>query len=275
MGKGAYWLMESGTAVTEPLRGVLIGSGAVASALGPALERRGKVVWQQVYSPTLEHAQWLADELRQAHAVNSVEQVIPDADVYFVAVKDDAVASVAQQFPHNNAVWMHTSGGVAAETLSPLSSNYGVFYPLQTFSKGVDVSMDCVPMFVEGSNPATEQFIRSLAESITKNVSHADSELRKRLHCAAVFACNFTNHLWSVADNILRQQASLDITYLEPLLKETLRKAMTVAPALAQTGPARRGDTAVMERHKAMLSPEDAALYDYLSKRIMKQYELD
>lgn len=267
--------METGAAVTRPLRGVLVGSGAVASALAPALERGGRIVWEQVYSPTFEHAKWLADELRHAGAVDKVELVLPDADIYLVSVKDDAIASVAQQFPRNNAVWMHTSGGVAADALAPLSPNYGVFYPLQTFSKGVEVSMDCVPMFVEGSNEDTENVIRTLAQSIARSVVHADSELRKRLHCAAVFACNFTNHLWSVADSILRRQPGLDITYLEPLLKETLRKAMTVAPMLAQTGPARRGDTAVMERHKAMLSPEDAALYDYLSTRIMKQYELD
>lgn len=268
--------MESGAAsITSPLRGVLIGSGAVASALAPALERGGNVVWEQVYSPTLAHAQWLADELRDAGATNNMKAVFSDADIYLVSVKDDAIAAVAQQFPHNNAVWMHTSGGVPADALAPLSPNFGVFYPLQTFSKGVEVSMDCVPMFVEGSNEATENIIRSLAESIAKSVVHADSELRKRLHCAAVFACNFTNHLWSVADTILREHPGLDITYLEPLLKETLRKAMTVAPVVAQTGPARRGDTAVMERHKAMLSSDDAALYDYLSTRIMKQYELD
>ena len=256
-----------------PKRGVLIGSGAVASALAPALERSGAVVWEQVYSPTLEHAQWLADELKKAKAINNKENILPDADMYLISVKDDAIAELAQSLKGNEAVWMHTSGGVPAEALKPLTPNYGVLYPLQTFSKGVEVSMDAVPIFVEGANEATESFIRSLAEGITKSVTHADSALRKRLHCAAVFACNFTNHLWSVADSILREHPGLDITYLEPLLKETLRKAMTVAPALAQTGPAKRGDHAVMESHKAMLSKEDAELYEYLSQRIMKQYE--
>lgn len=267
--------MEPGAELTAPLRGVMIGSGAVALALAPALERGGKVEWQQVYSPNIDHAQWLADELRSAKAINKVEDIASDAEIYLIAVKDDAIATLVPSLPHNDGVWMHTSGGVPAETLAPLSPNHGVFYPLQTFSKGVEVDMNCVPLFVEGSNESTEALIHSLAQSVSRSVQHADSELRKRLHCAAVFACNFTNHLWAVADKILREQPGLDITFLQPLLTETLRKAMTVAPMLAQTGPARRGDTDVIERHKALLSPEDAELYDYLSQRIMKQYELD
>lgn len=267
--------MEPQTELTAPLRGVMIGSGAVASALAPALERGGNVEWAQIYSPDINHARWLADELISARPVDKVEEIMPDADIYLIAVKDDAIAQLASRLPHNNALWMHTSGGVPAETLAPLSPNHGVFYPLQTFSKGVEVDMNCVPLFVEGSNEATEARIRSLALTVSRSVEYADSNLRKRLHCAAVFACNFTNHLWAVADKILREQPGLDITFLQPLLTETLRKAMTVAPMLAQTGPARRGDTAVIERHKMLLSPEDAELYDYLSKRIMKQYELD
>ena len=254
---------------------VLIGAGNLATNLGKVLVSKGYSV-VQVYSRTEESAKNLATTLSAAYTT-SLDEVRKDATLYIVSLKDSALIELLPEIvaDKQDSFFVHTAGSISMDIWKGYVKHYGVFYPMQTFSKGVDVSMDCVPMFVEGSNPATEQFIRSLAESITKNVSHADSELRKRLHCAAVFACNFTNHLWSVADNILRQQASLDITYLEPLLKETLRKAMTVAPALAQTGPARRGDTAVMERHKAMLSPEDAALYDYLSKRIMKQYELD
>lgn len=229
--------MEPTTAsrVNTPLRGVLIGSGAVASALAPALERGGKVEWHQVYSPNIDHAAFLAGRLLCARAVDSIDQVTVEADVYLVSVKDDAIPTIVKQFPHNDSVWMHTSGGVPAEALASLSPNYGVLYPLQTFSKGVDVSMDCVPLFVEGSNSRTSGLIRELAETVTKSVEYADSALRGRLHCAAVFACNFTNHLWAVADDILKVHPGLDITYLEPLLKETLRKAMTVAPKLAQT----------------------------------------
>lgn len=274
MGESAYRPVEP-SAVAVPLSGVVIGSGAVASAVAPALERSGKVVWKQVYSPNIAHAQWLADELTEALAIDNPRLVIENADIYLIAVRDDAIASLVPELPRNNAVWMHTSGGVPAEVLRPLSPNYGVFYPLQTFSKGVDVDMSRVPLFVEGSNDDTEHLISSLAHGVSGAVRHADTELRKRLHCAAVFACNFTNHLWAVADKILREQPGLDITFLEPLLRETLRKAMTVAPEMAQTGPARRGDTAVMERHKALLSPDDAELYDYISKRIMKHYEFN
>ncbi len=261
--------------MSYPLRGVMIGSGAVASAMAPAMERGGLVVWEQVYSPAESHARCLADKLGRACAVSDVSLVSRDVALYLVSVKDDALPQVAAHFSGSDALWLHTSGSVPASVLSRVSSRYGVLYPLQTFSMGVEVDMFRVPLFVEGNAPDVESDIAALARSVSGSVTHADGKLRRRLHCAAVFACNFANHLWAVADKILREQPGLDITCLEPLLKETLRKAMVLPPVLAQTGPARRGDRAVMDGHKDMLSPADAELYEYLSNRIMKEYELD
>lgn len=249
----------------------MIGSGNVASTLAPALEATGAVEFVQVFSPTPSHAAGLAAELRDAEPVSRAEDVRPDADIYIVSVKDDAVPGLVATLPHNGALWMHTSGGVPMEALAPLTDRYGVLYPLQTFTKGKRVDMAGVPVFVEGSSAATEEAIAALARKLSGKVSHADSNGRKRIHAAAVFACNFVNHMYAVADDVLRAGGmSLDLLY--PLMAETLHKAETIAPRDGQTGPAVRGDEGVMSAHRELLDGSQAELYAMISNRIKDYY---
>lgn len=266
--------MEGLKQAVAPLRTVVIGSGNVASALAPALEEAGVIEVAAVCSPTLEHAEELACKLRSAVAVNDVSQIPTAAQLYLVSVSDDALASVASKAPRvADAVWLHTSGGVDASVLSPLSPNYGVLYPLQTFSKGRHTEFDAIPVFVEGATPEALGVAELLGKALSDDVRTADGDTRRKLHAAAVFACNFTNHLYAIASDILRREAGADLTVLRPLLEETLAKALSMPPADAQTGPARRGDTRVMERHMALIQPDEARLYKILSDSIMKRYE--
>lgn len=258
----------------RPLRTVVIGSGNVASAIVPALERAGAVKVSAVYSPTHAHAGELASRLAEAHAVSDPAAVPDDVELYLVAVKDDAIARLASDIaPAPDALWLHTSGGVEASVMAPLSAHTGVFYPLQTFSKGVDVDLSEVPVFIEASEADDLAIVKRLAHSISPKVYEADGATRAKMHAAAVFACNFTNHLWAIADDILRREAGADLSVLYPLLEETLRKAMKVRPALAQTGPAMRRDTGVIEKHAALLAADEAELYRILSTHIMNYYE--
>lgn len=257
----------------KPVRTVVIGSGNVASAIAPVLEQAGAIMVEQIFSPNPEHAATLASRLSSARPVSDAESVMADAELYLVAVKDDAIAGLAETLKSNNAVWLHTSGGVECSVMSTLSPDYGVFYPLQTFSKGVDVDIAEVPVFIEGSTPKAFLLARQLAEAISTKVYEADGKTRARLHAAAVFACNFTNHLWAIADDILRREAGTDLGVLAPLIRETMRKAMVMRPADGQTGPARRGDRGVIEKHKSLLTADEAALYEILSQHIIDYYE--
>ena len=195
------------------------------------------------------------------------------ADLYLVSVKDDAIAKVAAQMRRNDAVWLHTSGGVESSVMAPLTDSYGVFYPLQTFSRGVEVDLSVVPVFIQGSDVRSLDVARRLGESISGKVYEADGPMRAKLHAAAVYACNFTNHLWAIADDILRRETGTDLGVLRPLLEETMRKALTMRPADGQTGPARRGDRGVIEKHKSLLTQDEAQLYETLSQHIMDYYE--
>ena len=257
-----------------PLRAVVIGSGNVASALAPALEEAGAIEVMTVCSPTLSHAEELAGKLHGAVAVNDLSLIPAAAQLYLVSVTDDALAEVAAKAPRAaGAVWLHTSGGVDASVLSPLSPNYGVLYPLQTFSKGRHTDFNTIPVFVEGATAEALDVAERLGEALSEDVRVADGDTRRKLHAAAVFACNFTNHMYAIASDILRREADADLSVLKPLLEETLAKALSMPPADVQTGPARRRDTRVMERHMALIQPDEAYLYKILSDSIMKRYE--
>ena len=241
------------------MRIVFLGAGNVASHLAPALEQSGVGQVCQVYSRTLASATSLCARLQSARPVNNASDIDTDADVYIVSLVDHAVGEAL------------SSGSLPMETLAARSDAYGVFYPLQTFSKSVEVDMAQVPIFIEGNTPAVTERIRAMAEAVSGKVYYADGDLRRRMHIAAVFACNFTNYMFTVADDLLRADG-LSLGVLHPLLGETVRKAMSGSPAEGQTGPAVRGDREVMERHASMLSPDLAVIYKMLSESIYKRH---
>lgn len=247
----------------------ILGSGNVATHLSRALSQTADIV--QVYSRDITHARMLADALHCPNATDSLANLVTDADIYLMAVSDDAIEQIAAATP-DTGIWAHTSGSIALDVLKKHKSRCGVFYPLQTFSRTTEVDFNRVPIFLEGSDPATAEALHTLARQISPIVNSADSRRRRVLHVAAVFACNFTNFMLTQADDILRAEG-LDLSILTPLLEVTLDKVRHIAPAEAQTGPARRADYGVIEAHKHMLSGDAADIYDSLSKKIIKRYE--
>lgn len=257
------------------LKIVFIGAGNVASHLATAVESAGVGEVVQVYSRSLGSAQILAANLRGATAVSDVSEIRSDADVYIVSLVDDAISPLVSRLPKGGkALWLHTSGSVGMEALAPLSDRYGVFYPLQTFSKGVDIDVSRVPLFIEGCDESVEAEIRSLGAQVFANVYHADSNTRRMMHISAVFACNFTNHLWTIAAEIL-QKEGLPFEVLQPLLEETVKKAFAVSPEKGQTGPAVRGDRAIIDKHLSMLSGQPEKIYSLLSESIIRHHSAD
>lgn len=246
---------------------VILGSGNVASHLAVRLSEVAHVV--QVYSPHINHAQNLASKIQGCQAINSLDQLCQDANFYIISVSDTAIPELGSALQQVSGIVAHTSGSVPMETLK--GQNIGVLYPLQTFSKDSQLDITEVPFFIEASNDTTRDALFELARSIAPNaqLQYADSENRKHLHIAAVFACNFTNHLWAIADQMLKENGySLEVLY--PLLNVTLGKAMKMAPADAQTGPASRGDMAVIDTHLSMLTdPQLKLIYQTLSNHII------
>ncbi|QHT68629.1 DUF2520 domain-containing protein [Rhodocytophaga rosea] len=248
-----------------------IGAGNVAWHLAQALDSAGHTV-QQVYSRRLQSAVQLADQLYNAEPTQSLDFSRSKANVFFIAVPDQAIASLVTrlQLPVH-AILVHTSGTLPIELLSAFE-NTGVFYPLQTFSKAKALQMQQVPFCIEASNPETEEVLVSLAQDISRTVYLVSSAERKVLHVAAVFACNFTNHLLSIAYQITLQE-NLEFSLLEPLIRETINKALAGEnPASVQTGPAVRNDTSTMQSHLDYLSrsPAEKEIYQLISQNIQK-----
>lgn len=197
--------------------------------------------------------------------------LIKDADVYIIAVKDDAIAGVSSHLLGKKGIVVHTSGAVDMDVLKP--ENRGVFYPLQTFTKGKDIDFEKVPVCIEANKRESLELLRSLAHTLSENVHEVDSGQRKKLHLAAVFVGNFTNYLYGIGEEIcLKEGLSFDL--LKPLIVETAEKIQSMSPKEAQTGPARRNDQKSMQAHLKLLGNDNhIVLYNLMSEAIKQVYE--
>lgn len=249
------------------MRICLIGAGNLATHLAPALAGKGHR-FVQVYSRTVSSAGLLAQVL-DCEAVTNPELVRPDADLYICALKDDALRQVLPRIEFGSGLVVHTAGSLPMSILSDFTSRYGVFYPLQSFSKHRSLDLTKVPFFIEAALEKDLNILRDLASSLSDHVVQADSAQRKQMHLAAVFANNFVNYLYSIADDLVREKG-IDFKYLLPLIEETAQKVRVLDPVHAQTGPAVRYDRSVMDVHLDALKehPDWQLLYEALSRGI-------
>lgn len=246
-----------------------IGAGNVATHLAQAFTGAGQTI-VGVHTRSLASAESFATVF---HCVNAASlAALPESDLYVFAVKDDALPDVVAQFSalHRPGLCVHTAGSVALSVfLDQGITRCGVFYPMQTFSKNKTLDYTTLPVFLETAHAEDEVLLEQLARQFTTKVSSLDSEGRKLLHLAAVFACNFSNHCVAIADELMAK-AGLSGELLLPLIDETCAKLHTMPAVKGQTGPAVRYDQKVMQRQLAMLSddPLRQALYHVVSESI-------
>lgn len=223
----------------------------------------------QVYSKTEQSAERLAAMLH-CPWTTELKEVSDGADVYIIAVKDGVLADVAQQLAaeHDERFLVHTAGSMPMETLP--TNRRGVLYPMQTFSKERIVDFKHIPCFVEAANEKDGELLHELAETLSESVYEANSEARKYLHLSAVFCCNFANHCYALAEKLLQEHGGLPFEVMLPLIDETAKKVHELSPKKAQTGPAVRWDTNVMEKHMQLLkdNPQLQEIYRLLSESV-------
>ena len=255
-------------------RVVVLGAGRVATHLVPALVGAGYRV-AQVWSRTMASASALGQPLGISYT-DDLTAVPADADIYIACVADGALPEVARQIvargQHSSRapLFLHTAGSVPMDVWREAGAiSYGILYPLQTFSKERAVDMREVSLFVEASGEASLMAVEALAHGLSGKVYRADSRRRALLHVAAVFACNFTNAMYDAAHQLLATDG-IPFDVLLPLIDETAAKVHTLTPREAQTGPAVRGDEAVMQSHIHRLAgmPDLQTLYARISKMI-------
>ncbi len=249
---------------------ILIGAGNVAKHLGRALLDAGHTI-AQVYSRTMNNAQILSEQL-SADPIDDIASLDDTADIYLIAVKDDVISEVATQINVADKIIAHTSGMKGVDVLDNISEKTGVFYPLQTFSKDKDVNFKTIPVFIEAKNKEAYNILLQLAKSITDKVYDITEEKRRILHLCAVFANNFTNHMYVVAKEILDKEG-LSFDFLKPLVIETIDKIQNINPKEAQTGPAVRGDQEIITQHIQYLQekfPDFSDIYGLITKSIQQ-----
>lgn len=242
----------------------IIGSGNVAQHLIKAISKSDDIELVQVFARTKESL----DSIVEDSKIISDYTQFKEANMYLIAVSDNAIAEVSNHLPFNNQLVAHTSGSCALTDLNT-NNRRAVFYPLQTFSKNKVIDFNRVPICLEAEQSADYQLLEKVAQSISNSVFAIDSEQRKSLHVSAVFVSNFVNHLYQLGNELCTTyNVSFDI--LKPLIAETANKIQTLSPQEAQTGPAKRNDTITINKHLALLSDENhKEIYKILTKSII------
>lgn len=247
---------------------ILIGSGNVASHLGFALKKSNYQI-TQVYSRELENAKKLAERLG-ADATNKF-QALTTSDLIIVSVTDAAIAEVLDEL--NDVPIVHTSGSIDLAIFGDKFEKFGVLYPVQTFNKNIELDFLETPICIEANNTEFENELLYLASCISTKVVSMNSSQRKQLHIAAVFASNFSNHMFTLADDVLKN-AQLEFSLLLPLIQQTIKKLEDNKAKNVQTGPAKRKDMAVIQEHLNNIQDKDIReLYTKISSHIIKTHE--
>lgn len=244
----------------------ILGSGKVAHQLIINILEQEKLCLQQIYARNAVNVEKLVDK----SMIISDYALLKPADIFIIAVSDDAIEEVSNSIPLAGQLVVHTSGTAPIQLLHK-HERRGVFYMLQTFSKNKDVDFSLIPFCIEATDQNDFQLIEQIAVSFSDRVYHIDSNQRKALHLAAVFVNNFTNHLYTLGEDICKEHR-VPFEILKPLIRETSEKIIHLSPKEAQTGPALRGDQTTIEKHLELLTdPEKKQLYTLITNSIQKQ----
>jgi predicted short-subunit dehydrogenase-like oxidoreductase (DUF2520 family) len=248
------------------------GAGKVAGALCTELHNKGHLI-QLVVSKGEKGGHTLAEKCDAVWSDNLVFQ--NSTEVIIVAVPDHYLKEVLDSIKcGTNTIVAHTAGSYGLEVFPERLKRRGIFYPLQTFSSDRAADFKEIPVFIESSDDHTESVLKSMAESIGCTVHYTDTDHRRLLHIAAVFVSNFTNHLFT-AGKMVASKAGFSFEVLEPLIYETVKKALELGPENSQTGPAIRYDLNTIEKHLDLLSfsPELKDIYNEMTKAIIQYYK--
>jgi len=253
---------------------VIIGAGNLATNLAQVFHEK---ISQEIHihSRTKNSVKLLANKINVPSYSFDANDVPFDASLYVISISDDAISDIVNneilKEKINNNLVVHTAGSIQAKILKKLSANFGIFYPLQTFSRFKKADFKNIPLCLEANSGFNYNRLSKIAFQISEDVRKINFEQRKYIHLSAVFANNFSNNMFAIAENILKEK-DIDFDILLPLINETIAKIQKNSPKKAQTGPAIRNDVEVMNKHLELLK-DDANLqniYKFVSENILK-----
>mgnify|MGYP001942326920 CR=1 FL=1 len=254
----------------KKLKVVIVGAGKLAYQLFPALQQTNLIDFIQVISPRHSTSAGLAAKL-ECEVICSIEGINEAADLIFLATPDSEIKNVSEQLAGHKATIIHCSGSISLDEIEHYKK--AVFYPLQTFTKDKKVDFSEVPFCIESSSSEIDHQLEELAKALTEKIFFIDSEQRKYIHLAAVFACNFSNLMYHISEDILTKKA-IDPSILHNLISETANKIQLFPAKESQTGPAIRKDSKAIAIHQDILKeyPSSfATIYELLTKEIQEK----
>ncbi|MBL4939838.1 MAG: DUF2520 domain-containing protein [Lutibacter sp.] len=241
---------------------VILGGGNVAFHLTTHLLKTKDVTVVQVYNRSIDKIKHFENDT----SITNNLTFLKSADIYIICVSDNTISKLSSTLNLNNKLVVHTSGSVSMNELKS-TSNKGVFYLLQSFSKNRELNFSEIPICIEAEKENDLILLEKLGNLISNNLYYINSDQRKNIHVAAVFINNFVNHLYHIGNEICENN-KIPFEILQPLIQETAKKIIELSPLEAQTGPAKRNDTKTLEKHKAMLATNQQEIYTLLSKSI-------
>jgi len=252
---------------------LIIGAGKVGTSLAILLDKAGYTI-EGIVSGTQESASRLGKLMGCSFSTDLLTDL--NVDFVIVSVPDHLLKEVLGELTSydSSTTVIHTAGSYSIE-MFPGNTSYrkGIIYPLQTFTHDRRAYLDDIPLFIEADSDETLGLIHNLASDISDQVVHIEYDQRQKLHLAAVFVCNFVNHMYFAGEKIL-EDTGIRFGVLEPLIRETFLKAIELGPEQSQTGPAIRNDKITLEKHLKLLSfsPEFWKIYSEITDSIMKNY---
>jgi predicted short-subunit dehydrogenase-like oxidoreductase (DUF2520 family) len=248
-----------------------IGAGNLATHLAKEFVKRGHIV-RQIFSRNLENAELLAKGVA-ASPTDSLQQIDNQSDIYIIALKDDIMPTLSNHLNLQDKICVHTSGSVPMEALNGLSSRIGVFYPLQQFNKSIPIDIKKIPLLIEASDKNTLEQLHLLGKTFSERVEICDSETRFKVHLTAVMTNNFVHHLVAKSKDFA-DLSGFNFDLLHPLLEETFAKIKQGKLKSTQTGPARRKDFNVIDKHLDTLhDPQLKQIYQTITDSIVAYYD--
>ncbi|CAL66780.1 Rossmann-like and DUF2520 domain-containing protein [Christiangramia forsetii] len=243
---------------------IIIGAGNVATHLYKSFTKTKQLDIIQVFNRDIDHLDFVDNASKKVSDISKLKE----ADLYLIAIKDEAIEEITEKLDTKNGIVVHTSGSQPLQILSKFK-NSGVFYPLQTFSKIKPVNFKEIPLCLEANSEENLEYLKNIASLISDKIFEVNSEQRKALHVSAVFVNNFSNHLFTLAADFCKKE-ELPFDILRPLIKETVDKLETLDPYSAQTGPALRNDKKTISAHLEMLDEDRKKIYTLLTESIQK-----
>ena len=242
----------------------LLGGGNLANHLANVILKSSGCELSQLYNRSIQKVQHFE---KHTKITNDFDDFI-DTDVYILCISDSAIEEVSKKIAHKAGLIVHTSGALPMNSIQG-TKRKGVFYPLQSFTKYIDVVFQSIPICIEAGHPSDFEVLHTLASMCSQKVYKINTSQRKKIHLAAVFVNNFVNHLYSIGKDICDTD-NIPFEILQPLIQETAEKINTLAPFEAQTGPAKRKDYRTLEIHKSECSDEIREIYSVFSEAIIK-----